>query len=120
MAFLKESVRSLRAYLVLVGITAVFGNLQQGATLLSTVGVLLGAAILGVGVSFRPLLFKHSDYIVNVLVANLLWVILLGLLGVLGGDVLSSIAIVIVSTLVILYLVKSVRRLASETRSTPV
>jgi hypothetical protein len=118
MAFLKETVGSLRAYLVLCGISAVFGNL--GATVLSLVGVLLGASILWVAISFRSLLAKHPNYIVNVLVANLVWVILLGLLGVLAGEVLSSIAIVIVSTAVALYLVKSVRRLASEAHSTPV
>ncbi len=37
-----------------------------------------------------------------------------------ASNLRSPVVIVIVSTLVILYLVKSVRRLASETRSTPV
>src|SRR5437899_7569433 len=128
MAFLQETPRSLRAYLMLVG---VLGTVRQVYRLLAPEGgpftrllALIGLAIsLGyvwLGISFRSLLSAASSRIEQLLIAgaaySILLAVIVGLLSPKPEERGGALAQGLGGLLVTLYLLRNVRRLARETQ----
>jgi hypothetical protein len=135
MAFLRETVRSLRAYLIFVGalgiLVQVLGLPSPDSGLLirvlSLVGLAISLAYVWLGIVLRSLLTTAPRRIVQVLVAGALYSILLALIVILthviAGVSLAStpdaggtIGRAIGGFLITLYLLKNVRRLADESQ----
>src|SRR5437899_4779007 len=126
MAFLQETPRSLRAYLLLVGALGTAGQVyrvvaSEGgafARFLALLGLAISLAYVWLGISFRSLISAAPRRIEQVLIAGAAYSILLGVIvGVLspqpeerGGALAQG----LVGLLVTLYLLRNVRRLAHE------
>ena len=128
MAFLQETPRSLRIYLLLVGGLGTAGYLYQvlseGAPLVrlfALLGLAVSIAFLWVGMSFRSLIISAPARIEQVLIVGAAFSVLLGLVvGVLspvaderGGAIVEALG----GLLVTLYLLRSVRRIARESKA---
>src|ERR1043165_1998472 len=128
MAFMQETPRSLRAYLLLVGALGTAGELyrvlsSQGGPLvrlLALIGLVVGLAYLWLGISFRTLISNTPARIEQVLIAGAAYSILLAVLvGVLSPSPTergSAMAEGLVGLLLTLYLLRNVRRMAREGR----
>ncbi len=126
MAFFRETPRSLRAYLLLVGtlgtVAQFFGVLSPNAgafgRLLSMIGLAIALAYLWLGISFRSLISAAPRRVEQVLITGAVYSILLALIvGVAypeSSEVGSAIVRGVVGLLFTLYLLKNVRRLARE------
>ena len=129
MAFLQETPRSLRAYLILVGIFGTAGQIYQVVLapeggpftrLLGLVGLVIGVAFLWVGITFRSLLASAPNRIEQLLIVGAVYSILLTLIvGVMspkpeerGGALAQG----LIGLLITLYLLRNVRRLAREAK----
>ena len=131
MPFMQETPRSLRAYLILVGLIGALAQLpgvlsdQVGplGRLLSLVGVAVAVGYAWAGVSFNSLIVTNSRRIEQILIAGLAYSILIAVIIVLfaplaaeaGGAIVRGIG----GFLITLYLLNNVRRLARETRGPP-
>ena len=126
MAFMQETIRSLRAFLILSGVIAAAAQIQgvfseQAGPLgrvLSLVGLAIGVAYTWIGITLRSLLASAPRLIEQVLVAGAAYSLLLLILVVavypspeLAARTIGSSA---VGLLVTLYLLRNVRRLARE------
>ncbi len=87
MAFLQETPRSLRAYLLLVGALGTVGQIYQVVLsseggpftrLLGLIGLVISVAYIWVGISFRSLLSAAPRRIQQLLIAGAAYSILLG------------------------------------------
>ena len=126
MAFLRETPRSLRAYLLLVGVLGTVGQVYQllapeggpFTRLLALIGLAISLAYVWLGISFHSLLSAAPSRIERLLIAGAAYSILLAVIvGVLspkpeerGGALAQG----LVGLLVTLYLLRNVRRLARE------
>src|SRR5213593_43604 len=121
MAFLQETPRSLRAYLMLVGVLGTVGQVYrllapEGGPFTRLLAISLG--YLWLGISFRTLLSAAPSRIEQLLIAGAAYSILLAVIvGVLspkpeerGGALAQG----LVGLLITLYLLRNVRRLARE------
>ena len=130
MAFLQETPRSLRAYLILVGALGIVGQVYRFVLseesaftrLLALVGLVITVAYVWLGISFRSLLSAAPSRIEQLLIAGAAYSILLAVIvGVLspkpeerGGALAQG----LVGLLITLYLLRNVRRLAREAAGT--
>src|SRR6266568_5962382 len=127
MAFLQETPRSLRAYLLLVGALGTVGQIYQVVLsseggpftrLLGLIGLVISVAYIWVGISFRSLLSAAPRRIEQLLIAGAAYSILLGVVvGVLSPKAEergNALAQGLVGLLITLYLLRNVRRLARE------
>ena|SRR5438094_1376548 len=130
MAFLRETARSLRAYLLLVGGLGTVGQVYQVvaseggafARFLALIGLVISLAYVWLGISFRSLLSTAPSRIEQLLIAGAAYSILLAVIvGVLspkpeerGGALAQG----LVGLLITLYLLRNVRRLAREAAGT--
>lgn len=129
MAFMQETPRSLKAYLILVGILGAAGQIYQVVLspevgpftrLLGLVGLVISVAFLWVGITFRSLLSTAPNRIEQLLIVGAVYSILLTLIvGVMsprpeerGGALAQG----LIGLLITLYLLRNVRRLARETQ----
>ena len=126
MAFLQETPRSLRAYLLLVGALGTLGQVyrvvaSEGgafARFLALLGLAISLAYVWLGISFRSLISAAPRRIEQVLIAGAAYSILVGVIVfVLSPQPAESggmLAQALVGLLVTLYLLRNVRRLARE------
>ncbi len=126
MAFMQETPRSLRAYLVLVGLLGAAGNLYHilstEAGALERLFALLGLAIcLGytwIGFSFHSLIATSPMRIEQVLIVGAAYSLLLGaIVGVMSPSQQergTALAEGLGGLLITLYLLRNVRRIARE------
>lgn len=129
MAFLQETPRSLRVYLLLVGVLGTAAQFyailspEGGALgrLLSLIGLAVSVAYVWLGISLRSLLSTAPRRVEQVLIAGAVYSILLAfIVGVLSPESQergSAIARGIVGLLITLYLLRNVRRLARDAQA---
>ena len=126
MAFLQETPRSLRAYLLLVGALGTVGQVYRllapeggpFTRLLALIGLAISLGYVWLGISFRSLLSAAPRRIEQLLIAGAAYSILLAVIvGVLspkpeerGGALAQG----LIGLLITLYLLRNVRRLARE------
>src|SRR2546425_5161980 len=126
MAFLQETPRSLRAYLMLVGALGTVGQVYRllapeggpFTRLLALIGLAISLGYVWLGISFHSLLSAAPSRIEQLLIVGAAYSILLAVIvGVLspkpeerGGALAQG----LVGLLVTLYLLRNVRRLARE------
>lgn len=122
---MKENVRSLRAYFLLVGL---FTGYQHGYLFTRSQGniVLLILALLGlgfaiayfcIGVALRRLLRWSPKTIQGVIVASMGFLILIFMLSLLGGGKGTMAIQLIFGLLITWYLLTNVKRLSEEEKS---
>jgi hypothetical protein len=124
MAFLRETVGSLRVYFILVAaVSALFNvaNLLGGArglvtVISSLVGLGLALAYFNVGVRLKRLLVTSPTQITGVLMAGAVFVMLVFLFEALSGVPGET---PVLGLLIVWYLYRNVRRLAAEAHPNP-
>ena len=123
MAFLRETVRSLRAYFIIVAIMSGAVNLVSllivpvGVnTVLSVVGLGFCVALFYVGVRLRQLLVTSLGRITGVLIAGAAYLGVLLLFDLISGQYTGVVG-VLIGLLMTWYLLKNVRRLAAESQA---
>jgi hypothetical protein len=126
MAFLQETPRSLRAYLLLVGVLGTVGQVYRvlastgGAfeRLLALIGLAISLAYVWVGISFRSLISAAPSRIEQVLIVgaaySILLTVIVGVLSPQPEERGGALAQGLVGLLITLYLLRNVRRLARE------
>src|SRR2546426_2522395 len=125
MAFLQETPRSLRAYLLLVGALGIVGQVyrvvlssEEGpfTRVLALIGLVISVAYVWLAISFRSLILAAPSRIEQILIAGAAYSIVLGVIvGVLSPQPEergSALAQGLVGLLITLYLLRNVRRLA--------
>ncbi len=132
MAFLQETPRSLRAYLILVGILGTVAQLGGALSpesrpvgrLLSLIGIAIAVAYAWLGFSFKSLITSAPRRIEQVLIAGAVYSIALAVIVVVvypsSEEATAALARAAVGLVITLYLLKNVRRLAREAQTTPV
>lgn len=121
MAFLRETVGSIKGYLILSALLSVFLSLARllqsnGKPLLlieSLIGLGFGIAYLYLGVRFRRLISSSPRTIMATLIAGACYLALILLLSLVAG-VWGSVLQGVIGLLIIWYLVRNVRRLSRE------
>jgi hypothetical protein len=118
---MRETVRSLRIYFIVVAVaggavnlTALFGSAQILGTLIAMIGVGIASAYFYVGLSLRRLLVRSPGQITAVLIAGGAFLLLLVLLNVLTGMEKGFLVRAIIGLLITWYLLTNVRRLVAE------
>jgi hypothetical protein len=126
MAFLQETPRSLRAYLLLVGVLGTVGQVYRllapeggpFTRLLALIGLVISLAYVWLGISFRSLLSSAPSRIEQLLIAGAAYSILLAVIvGVMSPQPEergSALVQGLVGLLITLYLLRNVRRMARE------
>jgi uncharacterized SAM-binding protein YcdF (DUF218 family) len=118
---MRETVRSLRIYFILVGMLALIGNLlsinspQQSifGAIFSMLGVLVGAAYVYAGFVLKKLLVSTPSVVEKLLLFSGGLVVVSLLVSLIYGA-LPAIAKSLVGLLIIWYLLRNVRRLSAE------
>jgi hypothetical protein len=126
---MKETVRSLRTYFILGGLATIFSAVsglrsisqrQIGfETVEHMISVGFGLAFLYFGFSLPTLLRSSAGHIVTFLYISAGWSVLASLVGLLQGDSPFELLRVVLVLLILWYLLKNVRRLATETQLSP-
>ena len=119
---MKETVRSMRIYFILVGVFGVWGGIGNvTAEGLGTVvkaiaaaNLLVSAAILYCGIQLRPLLANKPDVVIGVLIGNLILIGVVAGLIVLAGGGGGALLYSAVGGAITLYLIVNVRRLSQS------
>jgi hypothetical protein len=118
----KETVRSVRFYLLFAGVVALAAGtlnaltpLPRGVRVLGLVSAGFGTAFLWVGIAIRRLLARAPQLVVRLLVATLFWLLVLVLAGLPDADA-DYFIFFSFAGLVTLHLLGNVRRLAREAR----
>jgi len=129
MPFLQETARSLRTYLVLVGVVGTVANMagvlspDAGSVgrLLSLVGVAISLAYAWLGIAFKSFISTNPRRFEQILIAGAIYSILIAVIVVVvypgAAETGGAVARGIVGLLITLYLLKNVRRLARESRA---
>lgn len=127
---MRETVRSLSIYFILSGLASPWFGLQNlifdlriGISPAVILGIVTGIAnvsfslgFIYVGLFLRRLLQNSSSSIVILLYLSGGLAILSSFLSLLGGGGMAAIIILLITLLILWYLLKNVRRLASETQ----
>ena len=124
---MKETVRSLRAYFVVVAVLSGAMNLAalvrpvNGLSMvISLIGLGFALAYLYLGVRLKRLLVSSPEQVTGVLIAGAVFLVLLFGLGMLFGLQGGLVAQVILGLLIAWYLFVNVKRLAVEARTAQV
>jgi hypothetical protein len=126
---MKETVRSLRAYFILGGLagTFVFASVAQPIsqrhigfeTVKYVTSIGFGLVFLYLGFFLRALLKSSAGRIVTFLYISAGWSVLITLVGLLRGDSLYRLPGLPLELLILWYLTRNVRRLATEAWALP-
>jgi predicted membrane channel-forming protein YqfA (hemolysin III family) len=125
---MKETVRSLQTYFILSGLASLwFGFLgltaqlrsavspaMMLATTIGIVGASLALAFLYVGMVLPGLLRKSSTRVIMLLYISAGWAGVNFVLSLLNGVQLGTVVVLALTLLILWYLLRNVRRLASE------
>lgn len=124
---MKESVGSLKAFFIFVGILGVFGSYtaitqpQENLNTINLISLILGIgfsiAYLYIGFSLRKLLVEYPKIITTVILANIVVSVLNFLLSLFQGFQLNILLGFAVGLLINWYLYSSVMRLSKEEKS---
>lgn len=122
---MKESVGSLRAYFIVVGLFSGYDNYQllrvaSGNIILLVLGLLglaLSIASLYMGISLPKLLVESPKLITTVLLFALGLLVVTSLIILSAGFVTPALIRLVIGSLIIWYLFNSVKRLSAEERS---
>ncbi|MBW4620159.1 MAG: hypothetical protein KME17_12505 [Cyanosarcina radialis HA8281-LM2] len=122
---MKESVGSLRAYFIVVGLLSGFDHYKLLTVasgniillVLGLIGMALSIASLYIGISLPKLLVESPKLITTVLLVALGFLVLTSLLIMSVGLGTSAIVRLVIGGLIIWYLFNSVKRLSAEERS---
>ena len=124
---MKETVRSLRTYFVIVAVLSGAMNLAalirptSGlGMVISVIGLGFALAYLYLGVKLKQLLVSSPQQITGVLIAGAVFLVLLLALGMLFGLQGALVAQVIMGLLITWYLFVNVKRLAVDARRSQV
>ena len=120
---MRETVRSLRIYFIVVAVaggainlTALYSSTEILGTLIAMIGIGIAVAYLYAGLCLRRLLAKSPSQITGVLIAGGAFLVFLLLLNVLSGMQGGNLVRAIIGLLITWYLLTNVRRLAAELR----
>lgn len=128
MPFMQETPRSLRIYLVLVGVLGTVVTLPgvfsvEGGIigrLISLVGTAIAVGYAWAGFTFETTIVEHPRRIEQVLFAGLGFAIVMALIVIIFApgteETYGVVGRALLVTLITLYLLKNVRRIARETR----
>ncbi len=121
---MKETVASMRAYLILTGLVsgaltvfALTGSQHLLVSIFSAIGLLVAFAYIAVGVALRPMLRLGVLPITVFVGACLAWIAFSFLVGLLLGQI--QLLTLVVGTAINLYLLRNGRRLAREMETSP-
>jgi CBS domain containing-hemolysin-like protein len=122
---MKESVGSLRAYFIVVGLLSGYDNYQLLTVasgniillVLGLIGMALSIASLYIGISLPKLLVESPKLITTVLLCALGFLVVTSLLILSLGAITAALIRLVIGSLIIWYLFNSVRRLSAEERS---
>lgn len=124
---MRETVRSLRIYLVLAGVVSSLRNAggllkSESAleTAISLVGVVISIAFVYVGFRLAWLLPMAPQQVLTVLLASAAYLVGLGVLAVMTGTVSAILPTVAIGLLITWYLYVNAKRLAAESAVKPV
>ena len=123
---MRETVGSLRAYFILSGLASLFLAFRvsrQGAGILAIIVELItvgfSAAFIYFGFTLAKQLRDSASRIVTLLYVSGGWTVFFFLLSLLGGPSISGLVTLILTLLILWYLLKNVRRLATEAQAPP-
>ncbi len=123
---MRETARSLRAYIIVIGTMAILGEscalvVPEGdvapdvgliGALFISVSVAFGLAFVWTGLRCHSLLASSPKTIERVLIAGVTYNVLVRSL--LGGDVVLTVSYALVGVLILTYLIRNLRRLAGD------
>jgi hypothetical protein len=122
---MKETVRSIKMYLILVAVIGLILNSQVLTAsptnplllIIGLIGMAFSLAFLYMGIRLRPLLVKSPKLIKNILLGSIIYQFIIFLLKLLNGFDPSSVIQLGGAILIISYVIKNVERLSQEEKS---
>lgn len=122
---MRETVGSLKAYFILVGVLGLIGNIGAIAAsqvnplflISGLIGLAFSGAYLYIGIMLRKLLVESPKLVKNFILASMAYLIVDFLLTLLGGDQTNSVIRLAIGLLITWYLLSNVKRLSQEEKS---